>query len=61
MPAKVKGKYRSARIIGGDRMVLNIGGTNYRFVVVITYPARAVFSRFLGTHAVYDALDVEEV
>lgn len=60
-PAKVKTKYRSASIVGGNRVVFNIKGNDYRLVVKINYPYRVVYIRFVGTHAAYDAIDVEEV
>ena len=60
-PAKVKEKYRGASIVGGNRVVFNIKGNNYRLVVRINYPARIVYMRFVGTHAEYDAVDVKEV
>ena len=60
-PAKVKEKYRSASIIGGNRVIFNIKGNDYRLVVRINYPTRIVYVRFVGTHAEYDAIDVEEV
>lgn len=60
-PAKVKEKYGNASIVGGDRVVFNIKGNDYRLVVEINYPARIVYVRFVGIHAEYDAIDVEEV
>jgi mRNA interferase HigB len=60
-PAKVKEKYRSASIVGDNRVVFNIKGNDYRLVVKINYPARIAYVRFVGTHAEYDAIDVEEV
>ena len=60
-PARVKQRYRSASIVGGNRVVFNIKGNDYRLVVKINYPARIVYIRFLGTHAEYDAVDVTEV
>lgn len=60
-PARVKEKYRSASIVGGNRVVFNIKGNHCRLVVRINYPARIVYVRFIGTHAEYDAIDVEEV
>jgi mRNA interferase HigB len=60
-PAKVKAKYGSASIVGGNRFVFNIKGNDYRLVVRINYPYRVVYIRFVGTHAEYDAIDVEEV
>jgi mRNA interferase HigB len=60
-PAKVKEKYRSASIVGDNRVVFNIKGNDYRLVVKINYPYRVVYIRFVGTHAEYDRIDVEEV
>ncbi len=60
-PAKVKEKYRSASIGGGNRVVFNIKGNDDRLVVRINYPYRIVYIRFVGTHAQYDRIDVEEV
>lgn len=59
-PAKVKAKYRSVSFVG-DRVVFNIKGNDYRLVVWINYPYRMVYVRFVGTHAEYDAVDIEEV
>ena len=58
-PARIKEKYAS--IVGGNRVVFNIKGNNYRLVVRINYPYRVVYIRFVGTHAEYDRIDVEEV
>ena len=60
-PLKVKEKYRSASIIGNNRVVFNIKGNHYRLVVKINYPGRVACVRFVGTHAEYDAVDAEEV
>lgn len=60
-PAKVKKKYRSASIVADNRVVFNIKGNNYRLVVKINYGARLVFIRFVGTHAEYDRINVEEM
>lgn len=60
-PAKVKAMYRNASIVGDNRVVFNIKGNTYRLVVKINYPYRVVYIRFVGTHAEYDAVDVEEV
>ena len=60
-PARVKEQYRSASVVGGNRVVFNIKGNDYRLVVQINYPYRVVYVRFVGTHAEYDKIDVEEV
>ena len=60
-PAAVKSRYPSASIVGDSRVVFNIKGNDYRLVVGINYPYRTVYIRFLGTHAEYDRVNVEEV
>jgi mRNA interferase HigB len=60
-PAQVKARYRSASFVGENRVIFNIKGNDYRLVVQINYPYRVVYVRFVGTHAEYDKIDVEEV
>ena len=59
--AKLKEKYRSASVVAYKRVVFNIKGNDYRLVVKINYSYRVVYIRFIGTHAEYDKIDVEEV
>ncbi len=61
MPAHLKEKYASASIVGDNRVIFNIKGNHYRIVVKINYQYSVVYIRFVGTHAEYDAVDVEEV
>ncbi len=42
-------------------MVLNVGGNKYRLVVEMQYRAGIVWVKFVGTHAQYDRIDVENV
>jgi mRNA interferase HigB len=60
-PADVKADFRTASVVGNDRLVFNIGGNKYRLVVRINFPYRVVYIRFLGTHAQYDKIDVKKV
>ncbi len=60
-PAKVLSDYPNASIVGGDRVIFRIKGNDYRMVVAINYQRRRVFIRFIGTHAEYDRVNVEEV
>lgn len=60
-PQDIKARYRSADFLPGDRVVFNIKGNNYRLVVAIKYPFKAVYVRFVGTHAEYDEIDAEHV
>lgn len=58
-PADVKATYGDASILGDGRVVFNIGGNKYRLVVRINYHYHVVYIRFVGTHAEYNAIDLE--
>jgi mRNA interferase HigB len=60
-PSEVKAAFRSASIVGNSRVVFNIAGNKYRLVVSVNYRYRIMYIRFIGTHAQYDKVDVEEV
>lgn len=60
-PAEIKGAFHTASIVGNNRVVFNICGNKYRLVVKVNYPYRVIYIRFIGTHAQYDRIDVEEV
>ena len=60
-PQQVKADYPNASIIGGDRVVFNVRGNNYRLVAHINYRAKEVYVRFIGTHAEYDRINAREV
>lgn len=59
-PADVKAAYASVSFVG-SRLVFNIGGNNYRLVAAIAYAPQMLFVKWIGTHAEYDKIDVEEV
>jgi len=54
----IKARYPHASVVDAERVVFNIGGNKYRLVVKVYFPARAVYVKFVGTHAEYDRLDV---
>ncbi len=60
-PTDVKADYRSASIIGNNRVVFNIKGNTYRLIVVTAYQQGRLFIRFVGTHAEYDNIDAETI
>lgn len=60
-PIDVKGMFRSADILGNERVVFNIGGNKYRLVAAIHYRGKRVYVRFVGTHREYDEIDAETV
>ncbi len=43
------------------RGVFNIAGNKYRLVVWINYAYRIVYIRFIGAHAQYDKIDVQNI
>ena len=60
-PARVRARYPRASIVGRDRVVFKVRGNIYRLIVRVYYPKRIVYIRFIGTHAEYDRINVEEV
>lgn len=57
----IKRDFASASFVGKNRVVFNVGGNNYRIVVVALLNAGTLYVRFVGTHAEYDRIDVTEV
>ena len=53
-PQDTKDMYRSADFLSGNRVVFNIGGNNFRLVVIVRYTATLVLIDRIGTHSEYD-------
>ena len=60
-PAEIKAAFRTASIVGNNRVIFNICGNKYRLVVRVNYPYRVMYIRFIGTHPQYDRINVQEV
>lgn len=60
-PADIKADFGNASVLKNRRVVFNIKGNNYRLVVAIAYRFEAIYIKFVGTHAQYDAINVETV
>lgn len=60
-PTEIKAQYRSVSILKNRRVVFNIKGNDYRLIVAVAYRYQAVYVKFIGTHAAYDAIDAETV
>lgn len=60
-PSDIKEKYRSASILKNRRVVFNIKGNDYRLIVSVAYKFDAVYIKFIGTHAQYDAINAETI
>lgn len=60
-PADVKAAYRAASVLGGNRVVFNIQGNEFRLVVAVHYTRGLIYIRFVGTHQQYDRINAEEI
>jgi len=60
-PAEIKAQYANASILKNRRVVFNIKGNDYRVVVAVAYRFQAMYIKFVGTHAQYDAIDANTV
>lgn len=60
-PAAIKAAHRNASFVGNNRVVFNIKGNDFRLVVAVHYNRHMMYVRFVGTHAEYDAIDVERI
>lgn len=60
-PQAIKDQYRSASFRPDRRVVFNIKGNDYRLVVAVAYQFKAVYIKFIGTHAEHDAINVDTV
>jgi mRNA interferase HigB len=56
----VKLEYPSVDAVG-DRLVFNILGNRYRLICRVNYTHGLVFTKWVGTHAEYDRIDVRTV
>jgi mRNA interferase HigB len=60
-PNQIKDQYKSASIVGSNKVVFNICGNKYRLIVKINYAVKIIFIKFIGTHKEYDKLNIEEL
>jgi len=60
-PQDIKNQYGSASFVGGNRVVFNIKGNDYRLIASISYRIGAVYIKFVGTHAEYAAVNAVTV
>jgi mRNA interferase HigB len=60
-PQEIKNTFGHASIVANNRVVFNVKGNTYRIVCALDYRRQAMFIKFVGTHAEYDAIDVEVV
>ena len=60
-PKEIKAMFASASFLANNRVVFNIGGNKYRLIVKVEYELKAVYIRFIGSHAEYDKIDASIV
>lgn len=60
-PGEIKDSYRTASIIGDNRVVFNIKGNDYRLVIKLHYDRGVAYVRFVGTYREYDRIDAETI
>lgn len=48
--------FNSVDYLGNHRFVFNIKGNSYRLVAIISFNAKKVYIRFIGTHVAYDRI-----
>ncbi|MEA5424287.1 type II toxin-antitoxin system HigB family toxin [Synechococcus sp. CCY9202] len=56
-PAEIKAMFSSVSFLANNRVVFNISGNKYRLIVKVEYRLKAIYIRFIGTHADYDKID----
>ncbi len=57
----IKRWYASASFLANNRVVFNIKGNEFPLVVAVAYRFNALYIKFIGTHAQYDAIDAVTV
>lgn len=60
-PDDIKTVYRNASFLANNRIVFNIKGNKYRLIVMVQYPFRIIYIRFIGTHHDYEEIDAKSI
>ncbi len=58
---EIKATFRSASVVGNNRVVFNIKGNHYRLIVKFNFERQWAFIRFIGTHKEYDKVNASEI
>ena len=54
--------FNSVDSVGNYRFIFNIKGNSYRLIAIISFNAKKVYIRFIGTHAEYDKIqDIQNI
>lgn len=58
----LKQDFNSVDYVGNHRFVFNIKGNDYRLIAIISFNAKKVYIRFIGTHSEYDKIkDIKNI
>ena len=60
-PQDIKIRFRAADFLPGNRVIFDIGGNEYRIIVVAQYTAGVLDIRFAGDHKEYDRIDAARI
>ena len=59
---QVRQTFKSADLVGNNRIVFNIKGNQYRLVALVLFRIKMAYIRFVGTHSDYDRIkDIENI
>jgi mRNA interferase HigB len=56
---ELKADFPMADYVGNNRVVFDIKGNNYRFIVLVFFSGQKLFIRFVGTHPAYDKVNAK--
>jgi mRNA interferase HigB len=58
----IRKDFNTVDYVGNHRFVLNIKGNAYRLIAIISFNAKKIYIRFIGTHAEYDKIkDIQNI
>ncbi len=58
----IRQTFNSVDYVGNNRFVFNIKGNTYRLIAIISFNAKKVYIRFIGTHSEYDKIiDIKNI
>ncbi|WP_461533300.1 type II toxin-antitoxin system HigB family toxin [Sinomicrobium sp.] len=59
---ELKADFNSVDYVGNHRFVFNIKGNTYQLIAIISFNAKKVYIRFIGTHTEYDKIkDIKNI
>ena len=53
-PQSIKDRYSSASFVGGNTVIFNVKGNDYRLEVVVAFKTGIIAVKWVGKHAEYD-------